>query len=430
MKRFLTEKLIEWKSKTNRKPLILWGARQVGKTWLMKDFGQHFYKDTVYVSFYNNKKMTALFEEDYDPVRIIEALEIKLHVKIDPDNTLIIFDEVQSAPRVVESLKYFCEDAQQYHIIAAGSLLGVALHEGVSFPVGKVDELKLYPMNFREFLLAAGEDKLEEFVSKGNYAKINEFSERYIELLKSYYIVGGMPEVLKIYLESHDFSLVREQQLLILSQYEGDFGKHIGERELPRTRMVWAAVPVQLAKENRKFFFGNVKPGARQKDFEISIEWLCDAGLLYKVNKVSKPAMPLKAYVDFGAFKLFMSDIGLLCAMSELDTDSVLTGNNIFVEFKGALTEQFVLQQLISDTGFTPYYYAGEKSVYETDFLLQKGKDIIPVEVKAEENLKSKSLRAYVDKFEPSDAIRISMSGYRNQEWMRNLPLWGFFKLI
>ncbi|MCR4815333.1 MAG: ATP-binding protein [Lachnospiraceae bacterium] len=424
MKRLLLKKLIEWKDKKHRKPLILWGARQVGKTWLMKEFGSSYFSNFVYISFYNNSRMSSIFEEDYDAKRIINAIEVNQHVKITPGETLLIFDEVQTAPKVVESLKYFCEDAPEYPVMAAGSLLGVSIHEGVSFPVGKVDEFHLYPMNFREFLLAMGEDRLFEYVSNADYERINEFSTLYKELLKQYLCVGGMPEVVERFVEKHDFSEVRELQLAILSQYEGDFGKHVSSNEMPRIRMTWQSLPMQLAKENKKFFFGQVKEGARQKDFEKAIQWLVDAGLVYKVNKVQKPAMPLKSYVDFSSFKLFLIDVGLLGALSELDIESVIQGNDLFVEFKGALIEQYVLEQLMSDTQYTPYYYSGEKSTYETDFLIQKRKDVVPIEVKAETNLKSKSLRAYYDKFLPALALRVSSSDYIDQGWMKNIPLW------
>lgn len=425
MKRMLMDDLVAWKNKKHRKPMVLWGARQVGKTWLMKEFGREHYKNTVYISFYNNSKMSSIFDDDYDVKRIIDAIEINLHVEIDPKETLIVFDEVQSAPRVVESLKYFCEEAPEYNVIAAGSLLGVALHDGISFPVGKVDEFRLYPMNFREFLTAIGEDKLSSYLGDYKNRELKDFSERYKELLKEYFVVGGMPEVVERFTENKDYAEIRDLQLSIVNQYEGDFGKHVKENELPRIRMVWNALPTQLAKENKKFFFGQIKKGARQKDFEIAIQWLVDAGIAYKVNKVSKPVMPLKSYVDFSAFKLFMIDIGLLGAMSELDVESVLTGSDIFTEFKGALSEQYVLQQLVSDTDYTPYYYSGEKSTYETDFMIQKGKDIVPLEVKAEVSLRSKSLKVYCDKYKPKEAIRISGADYIDQEWMINVPLWG-----
>ena len=417
--------LCDWMAGKHRKPLILWGARQVGKTWLMKEFGKRYYQDTVYISFYNNKRLADVFEQDYDAKRIIEAIEIIYHTRIDPKNTLMIFDEIQSAPKVVESLKYFCEEAPEYHIIAAGSLLGVALHEGVSFPVGKVNELRLYPLNYREFLAALGEEKLVQYLDDHKDPKVKDFANEYREYLKLYMCIGGMPEVVSAYIENRDLNAVRDLQNSIVSQYEGDFGKHVRPTELPRIKMVWQSIPVQLSKENKKFFFGQIKRGARQKDFETAIQWLSDAGLIYKVNKVTKPAVPLRSYVDLSAFKIFMLDIGLLGAMSELDMNSIIEGNEIFVEFKGALTEQLVLQQLISDTIYTPYYYSGDKSTYETDFLIQKGKGIVPIEVKAETNLRSKSLKVFCKKFSPTEAIRLSASDYIDQEWMKNIPLWA-----
>lgn len=424
MRRNIVEKLVAWKNSPKRKPLILWGARQVGKTWAMKEFGKLHFENTVYISFYNNKRLAKIFEQDYDVKRILNALEIELRVKIVPQKTLLIFDEVQSALKVLESLKYFCEDAREYAVVAAGSLLGIAVHENVSFPVGKVDELRLYPMNFEEFLLALDEDRLAEYRKNPQCKEVNEFSERYKSLLREYLFVGGMPEVVDAYRQNKDFDEVRDIQNSILNQYEGDFGKHVEPRTLPRIRMVWDALPMQLAKENRKFFFGQVKQGARMKDFELAIQWLCDCGLVYKVNRVSKPGFPLKSYINFDAFKIYMIDVGLLGAKSELDKNSIFDGNEIFTEFKGALTEQFVLQEIKSGGVYTPYYYASEKSNYEVDFLIQKGRSVVPVEVKAEENLKAKSLKFYCEKFKPKQAIRTSMSNYREQDWLTNVPLW------
>ena len=425
MRRLFIEKLIEWKNNTNRKPLILWGARQVGKTWLLKEFGETQFENTLYISFYNNQKDSQVFEKDYDTNRIITTLEIQHHIKIQPQKTLVIFDEVQSAPKVVESLKYFCEDASEYAVVATGALLGVSIHDGVSFPVGKVDELHLHPMTFAEFLLANGEDQLAEYI--GNYKNpfVFDLRDLYIAHLRNYFFTGGMPEAVKTFAETKDYDAVRDVQNSILSQYEGDFGMHIPADQHPRIRMVWHSLPMQLAKENRKFFFCQVKQGARMKDFELAIQWLCDAGLVYKVHKVSKPGMPLASYISFTDFKLYMNDIGLLGALSELDKESVLEGNEIFTEFKGALTEQYVLQALIAGTGYKLYYFSGEKSTYEMDFLIQKGKNIVPIEVKAEENLKAKSLRVYCEKFHPNFAVRTSMSAYREQDWMTNIPLWA-----
>lgn len=429
MQRFLMNELVKWKNKENRKPLILKGARQVGKTWLMKEFGKIHFKKVAYVTFYNNQRMKKVFDEDYDIERILININIETHTEVTPEDTLIIFDEIQEAPRALESLKYFCENAPEYAVIAAGSLLGVAIHAGISFPVGKVDTLELHPMNYREFLIAMGEESLSELLKRDDYSLIEDFREKYIFWLKNYYYVGGMPEVVQYYSEHKNYDEVRNMQNAILEQYENDFGKHTSTNELPRIRMVWNSIPLQLAKENRKFFFGKIKEGARAKDFELSIEWLQDCGLIKKVYKVNKPAVPLKAYIDFASFKLYLLDVGLLGALSELDAESILEGNSIFVEFKGALTEQYVLQQIISDTKYNPYYYAGKKSTYEVDFLIQKNKGIVPIEVKAEENLRAQSLKVYCEKFKPDYAVRTSMSNYREQEWMTNIPLYAISKL-
>lgn len=429
MQRFLMEELVKWKNKVNRKPLILKGARQVGKTWLMKEFGKLHFDKVAYVTFYNNQRMKKVFEEDYDIDRILININIECHTEVTPQDTLIIFDEIQEAPRALEALKYFCENAPEYVVVAAGSLWGVARHLDVSFPVGKVDLLELHPMNYREFLLAMGEQQLAELLLADDYQLISDFSDKYIFWLKNYYYVGGMPEAVSYFSAHKDYDEVRKIQNAILEQYEGDFGKHTGVNELPRIRMVWNSIPLQLAKENRKFFFGKIKEGARAKDFEVAIEWLQDCGLVKKVYKVSKPAMPLKAYMEFSSFKLFMLDVGLLGALSELNAEAILEGNDIFVEFKGALTEQYVLQQIVSDTDYNPYYYAGEKSTYEVDFVIQKSKAIVPVEVKAEENLRAQSLKAYCEKFKPEYAVRTSMSNYREQDWMVNVPLYCICRL-
>ena len=429
MQRFLMDDLVKWKEKTNRKPLLLKGARQVGKTWLMKEFGKTYFKKTAYVSFYNNQRMKKVFEEDYDINRLIMNINIEARTEVTPEDTLIIFDEIQEAPRALESLKYFCENAPEYPVIAAGSLLGVALHAGISFPVGKVDMLELYPMNYREFLTAMGEGQLADLLREKNYTYISDFREKYIFWLKNYYYVGGMPEIVSYFSKHKDYAAVREMQNAIISQYENDFGKHTPSNELPRIKMVWNSIPLQLAKENKKFFFGKIKEGARAKEFELAIEWLLNCGLITKVYKINKPAVPVKAYIDFSPFKLYLLDVGLLGALSELDAESILEGNSIFTEFKGALTEQYVLQQIVSDTVYTPYYYAGEKSTYEIDFMIQKGKNVIPLEVKAEDNLRAHSLRFYCDKFAPECAIRTSMADYRKQDWMTNLPLYAICNL-
>lgn len=421
--------LLQWKNKDNRKPLIIMGARQVGKTWLMKEFGRTNYDKVAYISFYNNKRMDEVFQNDFDVKRIIMNLNIEAGVTITPGDTLIILDEIQDSPKVLESLKYFCEEAPQYHVVAAGSLLGVTIHEGVSYPVGKVDLLDLYPLNFREFLYAMEEQGLADALETKDYTLIDNFSDKYLFWLKNYYYTGGMPAVVDAFRMHRDYAEVRQIQNDIVRQYEGDFGKHIDTHTLPRIRLVWDSVPMQLAKENKKFFFGQIKKGARSSEYELAIQWLVDCGLVYKVNRVNEPNMPLKAYKSMNAYKLFLLDVGLLGALSELEAESILDGNDIFVEFKGALTEQYVLQQLISDTRYTPYYFGTEKATFEQDFLVQRGKDIVPIEVKAGDNIRSQSLKAYCDKYHPNKAVRFSTLKYIDQGWMENMPLYAVCNL-
>ena len=421
--------LLQWKNKDNRKPLIIMGARQVGKTWLMKEFGRTNYDKVAYISFYNNKRMDEVFQNDFDVKRIIMNLNIEAGVTITPGDTLIILDEIQDSPKVLESLKYFCEEAPQYHVVAAGSLLGVTIHEGVSYPVGKVDLLDLYPLNFREFLYAMEEQGLADALETKDYTLIDNFSDKYLFWLKNYYYTGGMPAVVDAFRMHRDYAEVRQIQNDIVRQYEGDFGKHIDTHTLPRIRLVWDSVPMQLAKENKKFFFGQIKKGARSSEYELAIQWLVDCGLVYKVNRVNEPNMPLKAYKSMNAYKLFLLDVGLLGALSELEAESILDGNDIFVEFKGALTEQYVLQQLISDTRYTPYYFGTEKATFEQDFLVQRGKDIVPIEVKTGDNIRSQSLKAYCDKYHPNKAVRFSTLKYIDQGWMENIPLYAVCNL-
>ena len=420
--------LLRWKTKRNRKPLLLKGARQVGKTWLMKEFGRNCFKNTAYVNFDSGGRIGRIFDEDYDVRRILQMINVETGVKLEPEETLIIFDEIQEAPKAISSLKYFCENAPGYAVIAAGSLLGVAIHEGVSFPVGKVDLLDVHPLSYLEFLKAVGEEALAEQLEAGNYEAMNIFSDKYIHWLKLYYYIGGMPEAVNDYVENGDIYAVREIQNRLLTLYENDFSKHTPGQELARIRLVWNSIPLQLAKENKKFFFGQIREGARARDFELAIEWLLDCGLITKVYRVSKPAVPLKAYTDFATFKIYLLDVGLLGAMSELDAHSILEGNNLFVEFKGALTEQYVLQQLVAETAYTPYYFSAS-SHSEIDFLVQKDGGVVPLEVKAQENLHAKSLKAYCEKYRPAYAVRTSMSHYRREEWMVNLPLYGIRNL-
>jgi len=429
MERFLISELEKWKHKKNRKPMVLMGARQVGKTWLMKTFGERNYKKVAYISFYNNQAMKNIFESDYDIKRILPYLNIEVGFSITPEDTLIIFDEIQNAPKAFESLKYFYEEAPEYHIIVAGSLLGVALHQGVSYPVGKVDLLNLYPLSFREFLYAMDEKSLADALITKDYNLINNFSEKYIYHLKNYYFVGGMPEVVDSFRQNHDYNEVRNIQKNILSQYKGDFGKHASANEITKINMVWDSIPMQLAKENKKFFFGKIKEGARSSEFEIAIQWLTDSGLVHKVNRVNEPKLPLSAYKNFSIYKLFILDIGLLCAMSELDAKTILDENNLFVEFKGALTEQYVLQQLICDTNYTPYYFGTDKATFEQDFLIQKENEIIPIEVKASTNVRSQSLKTFSEKYKPKLSVRFSLLPYCDQTWMINIPLFAVCNL-
>lgn len=429
MYRSAIKKLKEWKNKEDRKPMILMGARQVGKTWIMKEFGKNEYAKVAYISFYNNERMNDVFDMDFDIDRIIMNLNIESGVSITPNDTLIILDEIQNAPKALESLKYFCEDANEYHVIAAGSLLGVAVHENVAFPVGKVDMLDLYPFSFREFLLAMDEKSLVMALDSKDFSIIDNFSDKFLFWLKNYYYIGGMPAVVDSFRRNKDYVKTRQIQKDILRQYEQDFGKHVDAKNLPRIRMVWQSIPIQLAKENKKFFFGQIKKGARSSDFEIAIQWLMDSGLIYKVNRVNEPHMPLKAYINMSAYKLFILDIGLLGALSDLPAKTILEKDEIFVEFKGAFTEQYVLQQLICDTQYTPYYYGTDKSTFEQDFMIQMEDRIVPIEVKAEGNVYSQSLKAYCEKYHPKKAVRFSTLKYVDQGWIVNIPLYAISTL-
>lgn len=428
MKRRAMQILERWKNNPTRKPLIIRGARQVGKTWLMREFGKTFYPKVAYINFENNRRMQHVFEGGYDIGRLIAALQIESGVQISKDDTLIIFDEVQEVPQALASLKYFYENAPEYAIISAGSLLGVAMHKGTSFPVGKVDFMDLYPMSFTEFLNATGNGNLRELIESDDWSLITSFKSRYIELMKSYFYIGGMPEAVECFISQQNFSLVREIHSRLLAAYDQDFSKHAPNTTVPRIRMVWNSIPAQLAKENRKFIYGSLRKGARAKDFELAIQWLQDCGLIYQVHRLTKPSMPLSAYSGNG-LKIFMLDVGLLAALSGLDERSILEGNKIFEEFKGALTEQYVQQQLRAETAIEPYYWSSEKSKAEVDFVFQHGSNVIPLEVKAAENLQAKSLKSYSAKYSPPIAIRTSMSNYRQEETLVNLPLYAISKI-
>lgn len=425
MYRTATEKLHKWKMKKNKKPLIIRGARQVGKTWLMKNFGKTAYKQVVYVSFDNNKQMKELFEGDMKIERIIIGLELYVGHKINAQDTLLIFDEIQEVPKALTSLKYFNENAPEYQIMCAGSLLGVALHQGTSFPVGKVEFLDLYPLSFKEFARAMGKEQFMEVLEKGDFNLANTFKQDYIDLLKYYYYVGGMPEVVVSFSDNRDFNEAREIQKRILAAYEQDFSKHAPNEVVPRIRMLWNSIPSQLTKENKKFVYGLIKEGARAKDYEMPMLWLTDCGLVHKVQRVTTPSLPLKAYEDLKAFKLFMLDVGLLSCMVRLDQRVLLDGNELFKEFKGALTEQYVLQQLKTLYEIETYYWTNERGNAEIDFIIDNGREVIPIEVKAETNLKAKSLKTYFEKFSPKSSIRTAMTEYRQEKWLLNLPLWA-----
>lgn len=425
MYRVAIEKLYKWKESKRRKPLIIEGARQVGKTWLMKEFGSKAYKDTVYINFDSNSRMAELFASDLNIDRLIMGIELYHGRKIDPDNTLLIFDEVQEVPRALSSLKYFYENAPQYHIVCAGSLLGIALHGGTSFPVGKVDFLSLYPLSFKEFLTATAGERFAGLLDKQDYQMITSFKQTYIDALKQYYFVGGMPEAVQSFAEEKDFNEVREIQKRILAAYEQDFSKHAPIEIVPKIRMIWNSIPSQLAKENKKFIYGLVREGARAKEYEAAIMWLCDCGLVHKVSRVNAAGMPLKAYEDLKAFKLFIVDVGLLGCMTGLRQRILLDGNDLFTEFKGALTGQYVCQQLKTIDDLGVYYYTNDRGSCEVDFIIDTGEQIVPVEVKAEVNLKAKSLKTYHEKFNPEISVRTSMADYKKEDLLVNLPLYA-----
>lgn len=425
MYRMAMENLLAWKQSRRRKPLIIEGARQVGKTWLMKEFGRQAYGDTVYINFDSNARMAELFASDLDTKRLVLGLELYAGRKIDPENALLIFDEVQEVPRALAALKYFCEDAPQYHIVCAGSLLGIALHRGTSFPVGKVNFLKLYPLSFQEFLMAIGKKQFSELLDQQDFSMITSFRETYADALKQYYFVGGMPEAVESFAENQDFNEVRQIQKRILAAYEQDFSKHAPNEVVPRLRMLWNSIPAQLAKENKKFIYGLVREGARAKDYETALLWLSDCGLVHRVSRVNASGIPLRAYEDMKAFKLFVLDVGLLGCMTGLHQRTLLDGNALFVEFKGALTEQYVCQQLKTLADLELCYYTNDRGSCEVDFVVDTGGRVMPLEVKAETNLRAKSLKTYREKFSPELAIRTSMADYRKEDGLVNLPLYA-----
>ncbi len=417
--------LVAWKNRPDRKPLVIQGARQVGKTWLMKEFGRREYHQTAYFNFESTRELHSIFKMGFDIDRILNALKILSGTTIEPKNTLIIFDEIQSCPEAITCLKYFQENHPEYSIFAAGSLLAVAIHQGASFPVGKVEFMTLHPLNFHEFLGAMGKVELLRTLQSGDPLLIEIFHSQYVELLRQYYFLGGMPEVVKEFAENQDYYQARSIQQNIVTAYENDFSKHAPVSQLPRIRMIWQSIVGQLAKENSKFVYNILRTGARAKDFELAIEWLKDAGLIHKATRITKAGIPINAYADFSDFKIYLNDVGLLCAMGGLTPEILLKGNDLFVEFKGTISEQFVLQQLVCQN-YQGYYWNPENAKSEVDFVIQKSNLVIPIEVKSATNVKSRSLSVYYEKYQPKICIRTSLAGYQKQEWMENIPLYGF----
>lgn len=424
MERSIYSSLKKWKESPTRKPLILQGARQVGKTYILKEFGAREYSEVVYINCDDNNDMQNMFV-DYDVDRIIRSLSAISGVSIKPSTTLLILDEIQEVERGLASLKYFCEKAPEYHVAVAGSLLGITLHEGTSFPVGKVDMLYMYPMDFEEFLLAMGKEQLVELLRNNSWAALTPLRGMLTELLRQYYFVGGMPEAVKAYVERGDIWEVRSVHSKIIDAYRNDMSKHVPKQQVQRINMVWNSIPSQLARDNKKFIYGALRKGARANDFEIAIQWLVDSGLVHKVHRISKPVVPLKFYEDMASFKLFLLDCGLLGALSETPPEQMLIGDNVFEEYKGAFTENYVLQQLKSLPRTFVYYYSNDNSTLEIDFVVQHEAHVIPIEVKAEENLRAKSLRQFVTDNSGLHGVRFSMSDYREQDWLTNVPLWA-----
>ena len=422
MKRKIYKQLLKWKRNVDRKPLMLLGARQVGKTWIMQHFGEKEYKNVAYINCDDEPRMKQLFELDYNIDRILITIQAITGVKITPADTLIIMDEIQEVPRGLHSLKYFCEKAPEYHVMVAGSLLGVTLGKGESFPVGKVDMLTMYPMDYEEFLDATGNEGWIELLHSKDWGLIDIMKPKMTELLRQYYFVGGMPGVVSKFIENTDLQQVRTLQRDILEAYRRDISKHTSAAESTRIREVLDSLPSQLARENKKFIYGAVRKGSRAKDFELAIQWLVDAGIVYKVSRIKEPKMPLKFYEDMDVFKLFLLDCGLLACMTDASADQMLIGDNVFTEFKGAFTEQYVLQQLLA-LGLKPYYWSNTKTPSEIDFIIQDSQRVIPVEVKAEENVRARSLAQFTKDNPGLKGLRISMKGYVDQDWMENIPL-------
>ncbi len=429
MKRFALQQLVDWKSKNNRKPMLINGARQVGKTWLMEEFGRKYFEKTAIFNLQRNSALRNLFTKDLDPKRILLGFELEAGFKIDPQKTLIVIDEIQEEPRAITALKYFYEDTPEYHIVAAGSLLGVTLHSGVSFPVGKVDMMNVYPLCFREFLCAIGEELLAEQLKDGSWDILQPFHDKLLDYIKQYMFIGGMPEVVADFAEQKDFTQVREKQNNILKAYADDFSKHIPTNVLHKVNLVWQSIPAQLSKENKKYAYNQVVKNGRSKDFEAAITWLKDAGLIYKLQRLSKPFLPISSYKQENIFKIFLLDVGLLSAMSGLDRRVLLESDALFTEFKGAITEQYVLQELVAMKDIDVAYWANDTGNAELDFIAQLDGTVIPIEVKSGINLKAKSLKTYADKFSPKLAVRFSQANAKQTENLYDIPLYAISRL-
>lgn len=425
MRRNLMTELKKWKDSPRRKPLILNGARQVGKTWLLREFGRTEFESVAYVNFDNNPALSQQFNEGFDIERLILALQVESGVSISPQKTLIIFDEIQECPRALTSLKYFQENAPEYAIAAAGSLLGLLDHEGTGYPVGKVENLNLYPFSFREFLDAVGDEELRSLIDRGDTELLDSFATPFIARLRQYYYVGGMPEAVDAFVATKQFTEARSVQEQILIGYERDIAKHRKSIEIEYTLAAWKSLPAHLGQENKKFIFGHIKDGARARDYRSAITWLTRAGIAYQVPRISQAQIPLSAFADDSVFKLFCLDVGLLGAMVGLDEKSVIEGNSIFGQYKGAFVEQYVCQQLVADCGLIPYYWSATNSKGEIDFIVQDGEKITAIEVKAEENIRSRSLNAFAKRYPETIARRFSVKGFHDQGWMKNVPLYA-----
>ena len=425
MERFAMQKFVQWKNSPRRRPLLVQGARQVGKTWLIKEFGRTHYSDIAYINFLDDEPMVSQFNGELSPARLLEAISFYTGVDAKSPDTLVVLDEIQECPRALTSLKAFAERSPETSLIAAGSLLGVALHQGTSFPVGKVDHLFLCPMTFGEFLLATGNEPMLTTLREGNLALADSFADRYIERLLTYYYIGGMPDAVQTYLDTGSLAEVRSVQDRLLFDYEHDFSKYASPSLAEKIRLVWNSIPGQLARENKKFIYSAVREGARARGYEEAIQWLVDAGLVLRVNRISKPGLPLSAYRDKEAFKTYLLDVGLLGAANRLDASVLVEGNQLLKEFKGSLAENFVCQELTATGEVVPYYWSAESSSGEVDFVYDYHRSIVPVEVKATTNLQAKSLRVFVEKNHLGKGLRLSLDKFKEQDWVVNLPLYA-----